>query len=545
MFGLSGPARAARRYRAFAIELPDPVTGATGALAALKEAGFEAAELPLDRSPLDLSADLILVGSFVWDTRPFQRWIRAHGEAIREWIRGGGVWLEMAQPVLQNPAPPHAEEGLDLRRYPEEAQIATVRATRHPLTDGLPSFLGEIHFESGDGPVGGHILSDLVSFLVLIAAGKTANRAVLVEGALGSGRVLVSSMLIDRREQRSSGGTTTPVGSPAYQAFSRAFFANLARYVDAVRKGRAPVVSTAALPPIPFEPGSWTLVVLPDTQLYAKRVPGLFTLQTQWIVDNAKALDIRFVAHVGDLTNDNTPEQWDRVRESLSRLQGRVPFAITTGNHDYGQDGSSLINERLDFATLCASATFGGAMKDGEIENNWHQFEAGGVRWLVLSLEWAPTPRAVAWADEVMRAHPEHRGILVTHGYLDERGRRYDAMNPNLSQAHSPRNMARAKNHVDGEALWNKLVKKHDFAFVFCGHETYRARSALTSLTDRGRPCFQLMQNFQIRPLGGEGYLILYEFQPDGKTVVVKTYSPLLDVFITLPDYQFILELET
>jgi hypothetical protein len=39
----------------------------------------------------------------------------------------------------------------------------------------------------------------------------------------------------------------------------------------------------------------------------------------------------------------------------------------------------------------------------------------------------------------------------------------------------------------------------------------------------------QLLFNAQWAPQGGDGWLRLLEFQPDGKTIEVKTYSPHLD----------------
>ncbi len=47
------------------------------------------------------------------------------------------------------------------------------------------------------------------------------------------------------------------------------------------------------------EPGYFTIAVLPDTQMYTKRYPSIFDLQTQWIVDNAESSNIVFVAHWG------------------------------------------------------------------------------------------------------------------------------------------------------------------------------------------------------------------------------------------------------
>jgi hypothetical protein len=45
-----------------------------------------------------------------------------------------------------------------------------------------------------------------------------------------------------------------------------------------------------------------------------------------------------------------------------------------------------------------------------------------------------------------------------------------------------------------------------------------------------------MLSNYQFRNLGGEGYMRLLEFKPDGKTVQVSTYSPLYDSYLTDAD---------
>ena len=59
-------------------------------------------------------------------------------------------------------------------------------------------------------------------------------------------------------------------------------------------------------PPLPFVPGSWTLVVLPDTQTYCSQFPGMYNLQTQWIVDNKDKYNIIYMLQNGDITDYNT-----------------------------------------------------------------------------------------------------------------------------------------------------------------------------------------------------------------------------------------------
>jgi hypothetical protein len=66
----------------------------------------------------------------------------------------------------------------------------------------------------------------------------------------------------------------------------------------------------------------------------------------------------------------------------------------------------------------------------------------------------------------------------------------------------------------------------------------------LASTNDLGHTCCQMLANYQMRELGGEAYMRLLEFQPDGRTIQVKTYSPLYDGYLLAPDQQFRIELD-
>lgn len=61
---------------------------------------------------------------------------------------------------------------------------------------------------------------------------------------------------------------------------------------------------------------------------------------------------------------------------------------------------------------------------------------------------------------------------------------------------------------------------------------------------NRGNTCHQMLSNYQMRALGGEGYLRVLELLPDGRTVVVRTYSPLLDRYHLGADQNLTFELD-
>lgn len=52
-----------------------------------------------------------------------------------------------------------------------------------------------------------------------------------------------------------------------------------------------------------------------------------------------------------------------------------------------------------------------------------------------------------------------------------------------------------------------------------------------------------MLANYQNRAEGGEGYMRLIEFSPDGKTIRVQSYSPSTKMCKVAEDQQFTLEL--
>lgn len=46
---------------------------------------------------------------------------------------------------------------------------------------------------------------------------------------------------------------------------------------------------------------------------------------------------IRYLLHTGDVVNNrNSDSQWDNAVAAMNRLEGRLPYLISAGNHDVG-----------------------------------------------------------------------------------------------------------------------------------------------------------------------------------------------------------------
>lgn len=306
---------------------------------------------------------------------------------------------------------------------------------------------------------------------------------------------------------------------------------------------------TAAAPP-PFQAGATTFVALPDTQIYAQDFPDTFTAQTQWIVDNREARNIAAVFHLGDITNRNTVAQWQNAQRSLGLLHGVVPYILSQGNHDTGTNGSannraSLMSSYFPQWRYETLETFGGTMEPAKTENTYHLFEAAGRKWIAIALEWGPRDVAVEWANGLLAEHRDRLAIIVTHAYMyrdntrmDQRVRDYPGTPYNYGTSQLPGGTS------DGGDLYRELVSRHPTVmFAMSGHISGEGR--LFTITPFGNGVHEVLADYQNRPGGGEGYLRLLEILPDGRTVVVRTYSPLLDSSLTGPTSQFTLTLRT
>jgi hypothetical protein len=309
---------------------------------------------------------------------------------------------------------------------------------------------------------------------------------------------------------------------------------------------------------LPIDPGSWTLVVMPDTQHYSETPAYLphFNAQTQWIVDNEVSQNIKYVLHEGDVVNVPTAtQQWVNARAALDKLNGNVPYAIAPGNHDYGTAGTannrtSLFHQPNYFGPGSPYATqpsIGGFFESGKTDNSWHTFDAGGNDWLVLALEFGPRDEVVAWANDVVEAHPDHKAILVTHAYMYFDDTIYDWATKGSAQQWNPHSYGVATQPGgvnDGQELWDELVKLHEnFRFVFNGHVLGDGTGRRSTLGDNGNVVHQILANYQINTEGGQADMRLLEFKPDGETVVVRTYSPSLDRYDTASDQEFTLNM--
>lgn len=280
----------------------------------------------------------------------------------------------------------------------------------------------------------------------------------------------------------------------------------------------------------------WAVVVLPDTQIYARARPDLFEAQTRWIVEARERERILCVLHEGDVTDDNSPEQWASAARAIRRLDGHVPYVVALGNHDYGPRGTATsrhtsMMDHLDAKALSAAPTLGGTFEPGRFDNVWHGVETPHGPWLALALEFAPRDATIAWAREVLDRHRDVPAMVVTHAYLYSDGRRYDAARGDQLWHPHLYALGQAKEGgADGEQLYRALIEPcSNVRLVFSGHVLNEGAALLTDVRKDGTSVHQMLANYQHRREGGASALRILRFRDGGRRVEVRSYLPAYD----------------
>jgi len=321
--------------------------------------------------------------------------------------------------------------------------------------------------------------------------------------------------------------------------------------------GACVIASGVLAAPPSIQPGSWTLAILPDTQKYAQSYPAIFNAQTQFLADYKGTLNLAFVLHEGDIVNKDLPAQWTVASNAFVTLEtASLNYILAAGNHEFGEDGKmvdriSLMSDYFPVSRLDNQPTFGDVYP-GEptlIHNSYSFFSAGSTDWLALTLECGPRDEIVDWADSVLKAHPGRQAMIVTHAYMYFDDTRYDWAAKGDTQDWSPHSFPiiyglppDALGTInDGEEIWQQLKDNRNLQFIFSGHVLGDGTGYLANTADEGNVVHQILANYQFYTNGGNGYMRLLEFLPDGRTVHVRTYSPYLDASLTTADQDFVL----
>jgi parallel beta-helix repeat protein len=293
------------------------------------------------------------------------------------------------------------------------------------------------------------------------------------------------------------------------------------------------VGETRQLMPMSFVSGNatssldnFTIIVLPDTQGYSETYPWIFDNQTQWIADNVNSMNIVFVTQLGDLVNiPYNISEWENANQSMSKLDGKVPWSVLLGNHDSYNDSRTNFNRFFGVDRFKGESWYGGAYNISDNSNNYQLFSVSGNGYLILNLQYDPSDDVLRWASHTIDSYPERKVIVSTHDYLMGLYR--------LGQ----------RSYI-GERMWHGLIKQHaeQVFLVLCGHAG--AEDFIADNVD-GNTVYQVLSDYQPDSYIESGWLRILEFCPNQQKIYVKTYSPILNTYKNGSESEFTLDYKT
>ena len=319
---------------------------------------------------------------------------------------------------------------------------------------------------------------------------------------------------------------------------------------------------------------SKTVILFGDTQTYTQFSVnhGILNIMTAWVAQQQPLLNISAVIGVGDIvqfhdrirltpidwddvrkgvvidglyrqktydTDTSAIQQWQAVSHAFKILDNRVAYFLTTGNHDHGQTwGEARFTRFNEFFNVERNHKNFEALQEVGFNEHWRDCLQNamykldvGESWkntYVLCLEFKPRKEVIKWATDIL-SKPKYKNarvILVTHSFID-------------TKANFSNDRHYAVVGLSADEVWNEFVKKTpQIKAVFCGHQCLPTNSFVDSLSfktlknDFNKDVHIMMFNPQCigggwSGNGGDGWLRILEFLPDGETIKVKTFSPL------------------
>ena len=310
----------------------------------------------------------------------------------------------------------------------------------------------------------------------------------------------------------------------------------------------------------------FSIVLIPDTQYYTEsRAKGKkdangtkittsnspMTKQMEWIAKNKTDKNIRFVIHLGDITNGNVTQQWKDSVVAMKKLAAAsVPFSISTGNHDYyvGKDTLLPSRSKSKFTTYYSASNLKDYFKGSKLAdmkwygeqyggaNSYSTFSVGNIHFLVFAFEFYPRKDVVAWADSILNKpeYSDYHVIVETHGYVASGGN-YCGQQVSASTHYQAHGMG-------GQALFDEFVRRHSNIFmVVAGHSP--GAEYLTHNNLFGTPVHEILVDYQseapcqeklckngeciskARANGGNGWFRLLQIDPKTGHVTGSTHS--------------------
>jgi hypothetical protein len=291
----------------------------------------------------------------------------------------------------------------------------------------------------------------------------------------------------------------------------------------------------------------FSLIILPDTQYYSSNFPEMFYQQMNWIVKNKSLLNIQYVVHMGDITDNNMEKGWKVASTSYKILEKEgIPYSLVCGNNDIKNpdkniyDGirhTELLNKYFPVSRFDNPGSWwsGGFFEPDKIDNYYCLFSFMDFKYMIMNLEIAPRSVVLKWADSIVSHNTLRKVIVVTHDYLDSNGKHLDDIHDYELNGRDSTGKRKGNN---ADAIFNKLIKRNpNIIMVLCGHKegTYQrvVKIKLSPDSEEKRRVIEILSDFQQEKLkgseekSGKGLLRVLKIYPERNEIVLTTVSAL------------------
>ncbi len=268
----------------------------------------------------------------------------------------------------------------------------------------------------------------------------------------------------------------------------------------------------------------FTIAVIGDTQNYVDysndpadddcQPMTPFTAMINWIITNKTSENIKYVASVGDITDQfgatdaGAEGQWIRAHDTYEALKtAGVPFGVVPGNHDINYaSGGNYPNDGTTFPAnpffhqyfgrpQFPSYNMGGFPNPTSNQNHYDVISTPAGNFLILYLRWqhmrSEALPVYDWAYDVMAANTDKKVIVVTHYVVSASDGDLDGKKDWGDQNYQSPGYSQAQD------IYNKLKTFPNFFMFLGGHlpgekerqDTYNGITVKSYTTDFSKSC--------------------------------------------------------
>lgn len=246
-----------------------------------------------------------------------------------------------------------------------------------------------------------------------------------------------------------------------------------------------------------------TIAIIPDSQYMGQYQPCIVEDMIKWCAEQKDALHIKSILHVGDISEESEPSQFESGIQAFSYAKkAKIPFMVTAGNHDSHSDCRVFLEY---FGSTCYTE-FKNILFDDDSGSGAIEFDLSGKKIIAVNVNAYRLTKSLAWCKKII-IKKNLPTIIFSHDvyYGDKKG-------------------GVIKTKI-GTIIFDTLVHNgHTIFMVIAGHH-FDIGHAITKNT-MGKDVLNILTNYQTYPNGGNGYLQLAEFDFTNNRFNITTYSP-------------------